>query len=241
MKRMLKAHFSSLSKVFFFILVPLNSWIDFISEFGSGPGVSFGAFFHGCFADGDCLSDMGVVELGHVARLHVQTPLLCCFKLVFINVSILIANRSWVGSEGRELAQRNHLWPQVIESLLVSFFKQLSRGWSEETAFVENSHVRLQLLDCEVSQACHQDRFEICVLEVPFLDVVSSTLIHNVDQVELDYVVHVDGENVVFLLHSRSFRFAHLSKDFHEKIGCSCRQCFLQMVGVQEISDACSG
>ena len=126
MKRILKAHFSSLYNVFCLILVPLNSWIDLISEFGSGPGVSLGAFLHGSFADGDRLSDVGVVELGHVARLHIQTPLLCCFKLVFINVSILIANRSWVGSEGRELAQRNHLRSQVIESLLVSFFEQFS-------------------------------------------------------------------------------------------------------------------
>jgi len=56
---------------------------------------------HGSFANSDCLSNVGVVELGHVTRLHVQTALLCCFKLVFINVSILIANRGWVGSKGR--------------------------------------------------------------------------------------------------------------------------------------------
>ena len=86
-----------------------------------------------------------------------------------------------MGAKGWDLAKANHLWPQIIQSLLVSCLKKLSSIRSEETALVKRHHIRLQLLYGEIREATHQCRLQVFVLDIFTIKIVLCTLIDDVD------------------------------------------------------------
>ncbi len=93
---------------------------------------------------------MRMIQLWHIAWLHVQTALLGCLVLVFVNVAILIANGRGKRTKGWDFTETNHLWPQIIQCLLVSLLEKLSGVSTEETTLIKWHHIRLELLDREI-------------------------------------------------------------------------------------------
>ncbi len=84
---------------------------------------------------------MSVVKLRNIARLNIQAALFGCFELVLVDIPILVTNSGRMGAKGWNLAKADHLWPQIVQRLLKSRLKKLSRICSKETALVERHHV----------------------------------------------------------------------------------------------------
>lgn len=91
-----------------------------------------------------------MIQLWHIAWLHVQTALLGCLVLAFVDVTVLIANGCGMRAKGWDLAESNHLWPQIVQCLLMSLLEKLSGVSAKETTLIKGHHIRLELLDGEI-------------------------------------------------------------------------------------------
>ncbi len=78
-----------------------------------------------------------MIQLWHIAWLHIQTALLSCLELAFVDVTVLIANGRGMRAKGWDLAETDHLWPQIIQCLLVGLLEKLSGVSAKETALIK--------------------------------------------------------------------------------------------------------
>jgi len=99
---------------------------------------------------------MCVVKLWHVTRLNIQSALFGCLELVLVDIPILVTNGCRMGAKGWDLAKADHLWPQIIQCLLVGLLEKLSGVSAKETALIKGNAIRLELLDSEVCEASHK-------------------------------------------------------------------------------------
>ena len=140
--------------------------------------------------------DVSVVKLRNFAG--VEAGVNSRVVLLLVDVSILVTdgrgNIAW-----DELGQVNNLWTQVSKSLSVGLLKKVTRALGEETSLIEQVRVLSDEVQSEVGEHSHVEVASVGILHILGLDSCTSSLVHDVDQVEASHSIHINGEDLVLL------------------------------------------
>jgi len=169
----------------------------------------------------------------------VQLAIFRCLELHFVNVTILVADRTRrkLVALRETLDDGHHLRSQLLQHAPIGKVEKATRTLPEIPALVQALIVQAQLLQSEYLDPDFKNRLDCQVFELGICEALFGHLEGHVDQMQPRHAPNIKCKDFILLLLFRSRAGIDHSADLFDRLSSSCGQGSFDVLETLELGD----